>query len=160
MRQGDVSVLDLGREQFNVITMNHVIEHLHEPVATLRFCYQLLKPGGWLWIETPNLNSQDHARYRANWLHLDPPRHLVLFTRSSLQKALQEAGFRRIEDLPYRPQCAGSFAASEAIARGEDPHHPKGLLPFSPGTGIIYAEWKARREPSIREAITVKAWKE
>ncbi len=158
VRQGDVSVLDPLKEQFDGITMSHVIEHVHDPRSTLHSCYQLLKPGGWIWLETPNLGAQGHARYRANWLHLDPPRHLVLFTRSSLQYALEEAGFERIEDQPYRPLCYGVFASSEAIAAGQDPNKPQTLSLFNPC--VVYgAERKAKRDVTIREVITVRAWK-
>jgi SAM-dependent methyltransferase len=52
---GTLETLQEPPESLQGITMNHVIEHVHDPRATLTRCYRLLKPGGWLWLETPNL---------------------------------------------------------------------------------------------------------
>ena len=46
-------------ESFDAITMNHVIEHLHDPVDAPRICHELVSPQGVLWIATPNLGSRD-----------------------------------------------------------------------------------------------------
>ncbi len=158
VRHGDVSILDPSKEQFDGITMSHVIEHVHDPRSILHSCYQLLKHGGWLWIETPNLGAQGHTRYGANYLHLDPPRHLVLFIRNSLQYILEKAGFQRIEDQPYRPLCRDAFAASEAIAAEQDPKESR-KLSLGSSLAVYVAELKAKKDVSVREFITVKAWK-
>lgn len=39
VRQGDISVLDPSKDQFDGITMSYVIEHVHDPRTTLAFCY-------------------------------------------------------------------------------------------------------------------------
>lgn len=158
VRQGDVSVLDPSKEQFDGITMSHVIEHVHNPRITLALCHQLLKPGGWIWIETPNLSALGHICYGANWRGLEPPRHLVLFTRSSLQYALEITGFQGIEDQPYRHLCYGMFVSSMAIADGQDPYK-KQTLSMSARWTIYNAERKAKKDVTSREFITVKAWK-
>jgi SAM-dependent methyltransferase len=75
---------------FDAATMNHVIEHFHEPNEALRIAQRLLKPGGLLWIATPNLDSRGHALFGRDWIGLEPPRHLVLFTRSSLARAVSQ----------------------------------------------------------------------
>ena len=63
------------------MTLNHVVEHLHDPAGVLRRIAAILRPGGTLWIATPNLHALGHRRYGPDWLALDPPRHLVLFHR-------------------------------------------------------------------------------
>jgi SAM-dependent methyltransferase len=98
---------------FDAITLSHVIEHLHDPVAALKTCFRLLRPGGMLWLATPNLDSPGHRRFGANWFGLDPPRHLVLFNRRALERALGAAGFGPPEWLrSYRGELV--VAASEA----------------------------------------------
>lgn len=160
VRQGDISVLDPSKEQFDGITMGHVIEHVHDPRTTLAFCYQLLKPGEWIWLETPNLNSLGHAQYKSCWLHLDPPRHLVLFTRSSLQYLLETAGFQKVEDQPYRLLCCGVFIASSAIASGKEPFkYARSTLSITNVIQFIKAEQKAKKDVIVREVVAVKAWK-
>ncbi len=81
---------------FERILLNHVIEHIHDPLAALRRCKDLLMPGGELWLETPNLASVGHQEFGADWRGLEPPRHLVIFEINSLQNILIKAGFRKI----------------------------------------------------------------
>jgi 2-polyprenyl-3-methyl-5-hydroxy-6-metoxy-1,4-benzoquinol methylase len=95
--QGGIEYFDGKDDFFDVITLNHVIEHVHEPVAVLNACHRLLKPGGQLWLETPNINSLGHRHYMKDWRGLETPRHLVMFNQSSLTKALTEAGFSGIK---------------------------------------------------------------
>jgi 2-polyprenyl-3-methyl-5-hydroxy-6-metoxy-1,4-benzoquinol methylase len=158
VRQGGVEVLDAEREHFDGITLSHVIEHVHEPLALLRACYRLLKTGSWIWLETPNLNAQGYRRYGVNWRDLDAPRHLTVFNSVSIRQVLAGAGFENIKDQPYRPLCAPIFLASEAIAQGEDPWRA-GILSPKGRNEARNAERRARHEPSVREFITVKAWK-
>lgn len=157
VRTGGVETLDPSIEQFDVITLAHVIEHVHHPVAVLQACYKLLKPGGFLWIETPNIASEGHRLFGSAWRGLEPPRHLVLFTLESMRNALSTAGFAEIKVQPYRPLCDDLFGTSKAIAEGIDPYSA------SPRTGLSdmvrKAERIARHDPARREFITVKAWK-
>ncbi len=159
VQAGGLEVLEQEREAFDGITMNHVIEHVHHPRETLWACYRLLKPHGWLWIETPNLDAQGHTHYRENWVGLDIPRHLVVFTYRALTRLLREVGFARIEQLPYYPLCERVYAMSRAITTGASPHQPPPL----PREELILArqaEVKARKRPEIREFIMVRAWKD
>jgi 2-polyprenyl-3-methyl-5-hydroxy-6-metoxy-1,4-benzoquinol methylase len=85
---------DLRPGSFEVITMWHSIEHVHDPVGILREAYQLLVPGGKLIVACPNIDSWAFQRYGATWFGLDLPRHLTHFTPSTLHLALQLAGLR------------------------------------------------------------------
>jgi 2-polyprenyl-3-methyl-5-hydroxy-6-metoxy-1,4-benzoquinol methylase len=91
--QGTIDTVDLPAGSLDAVTFAHVIEHLHHPRRALARAYELLRPGGVLWLATPNLSSAGHARFGPQWLGLDPPRHLVVFTRSALERAVLEAGF-------------------------------------------------------------------
>jgi SAM-dependent methyltransferase len=95
---------------YDVVTMNHVIEHMHDPIDALRACCQALRPGGSLWLATPNVGSLGHRLFRTAWYGLDPPRHLAVYSEGGLAAALDAAGFARIE---WRP----SVGLSEALAR-------------------------------------------
>lgn len=158
-RQGSIDVLDPGKESFDGITLSHAIEHVHDPIRLLRQCHALLRPGGWIWLETPNIEAQGHQLYGSNWRGLEPPRHLVLFSRTSLLQALEQAGFQTAQDQPYRPLCAGIFAASESIANGGSGW---GAMHLSNEgrRAVKAAERKARKDPAVREFITIKAWKQ
>jgi 2-polyprenyl-3-methyl-5-hydroxy-6-metoxy-1,4-benzoquinol methylase len=107
----------MAAASFDAVTMNHVIEHLHDPVGALREVRRLLKPGGILWIATPNLESLGSRYYRWNWRGLEAPRHLVLFTVGSLRHACITAGFPA-PGFRRSLQAGNIFWASEQIAQG------------------------------------------
>lgn len=66
---------------FDVITAWAVFEHLHDPMAAFRQCHRLLKPGGRLVIQVPNVNSIHRLA-----LQEDVPRHLYFFGRRTLKQ--------------------------------------------------------------------------
>ncbi|MGH8069660.1 MAG: class I SAM-dependent methyltransferase [Candidatus Entotheonellia bacterium] len=115
--QGGFPNTGMPEGYFDAVTMNHVIEHLHDPVGALREMRRVLKPGGTIWIATPNLNSLGTRHYGGNCLSLDPPRHLVLFTTGSLKVACAHAGFF-ITGVRRSLHAAWIFSASERLARG------------------------------------------
>lgn len=153
VHQGNIEALGGRSQYYDAITLSHVIEHVHKPIAMLSRCRSLLKPGGLLWLETPNLTSAGYARYGQAWLGLDPPRHLVLFTWSSLRSALNRAGFAEIQVAPPR-SAMRIFAASAAIRMGKDPYqYPDRSLRVR--LHALWADYKARRAPEWREVITL-----
>lgn len=95
---------------FDAITANHVIEHVHEPDALIRECLRVLAPGGRLVLATPNIDSIGHRRFGRNWSHLDPPRHLHLFTKKTLKGCVAKAGFQSIN-----VWCAPGYAEGGAL---------------------------------------------
>jgi SAM-dependent methyltransferase len=89
VEQGSLEEAPFEPRSFDAITLSHVVEHLHDPVSSLRACLELLRPRGVLWVATPNLEGRGHQRFGRDWFGLDPPRHLVLFTRRGLERALE-----------------------------------------------------------------------
>jgi 2-polyprenyl-3-methyl-5-hydroxy-6-metoxy-1,4-benzoquinol methylase len=156
-RLGGVESLDPSVEQFDVITLAHVIEHVHHPVAVLQACYRLLRADGFLWVETPNVASIGHRLFGENWRGLEPPRHLVLFNLKSIGNTLRTAGFTKVELQPYRPLCEFMFRSSKAIMQGVDPYSVSPQ--YGPAHLVKKAERLAKRDPAYREFITLKAWK-
>lgn len=112
-----MQVEEFSKEEikFDIITMNQVIEHVPDPHETLRACYNILKPGGSLWIATPNIESVGHEYYESDWRGIEAPRHLVIFSCASLTRILESIGFRNIKHLPYKPACSGMFRGSAEI---------------------------------------------
>ncbi len=85
---------ELRAGSFEVVTMWHSIEHVHEPLEILREAYRLLVPGGKVIIACPNIESWAFRRFGVNWFGLDLPRHLTHFSPESLTAILQTAGLR------------------------------------------------------------------
>jgi 2-polyprenyl-3-methyl-5-hydroxy-6-metoxy-1,4-benzoquinol methylase len=78
---------------FDRIRVNHVIEHLYEPVSVLTNLRKKLKAGGAMHIATPNAESLAAAVLRKFWRGLECPRHITIYSRSALRIVLQKAGF-------------------------------------------------------------------
>jgi SAM-dependent methyltransferase len=77
-----------GRGPFEAITMWHVLEHLTDPLATVRELEGLLAPGGVFIIGVPDADGVQARTLGADWMHLDVPRHLFHFGRRSLERLL------------------------------------------------------------------------
>ena len=80
-------------DSFDVITLNHVLEHLPNPKETLLHVRRLLRPSGTVIIQVPNLRSFAFLISRQYFFHLDVPRHLFHFTRETLESYLTSTGF-------------------------------------------------------------------
>jgi len=87
--KGTLSEARLPDSFADQVTMNHVIEHLHDPISELKECLRILKPAGRLVIRTPNTDSLGHRIFNKHWLALEVPRHLYLFSFNSLYKILK-----------------------------------------------------------------------
>lgn len=158
VREGGVDVFGEAEGIFDGITLSHVIEHVHDPVETLRSCNRLLKPQGWIWIDTPNICSLGHLQFRRSWFALDAPRHLVLFSPTSLAKALEKAGFFDVRTAPWRPTCRDTFPQSETVAAGGDPvSAPTASLRLA--LRALRAERAGKGNELVREFITLRAYK-
>jgi len=114
---GSLDELPFAKGSYRHVTLSHVIEHVHEPLKLLKQCFELLVPGGRLWLETPNLGSLGHRAFGAAWRGLEPPRHLVLFDRPSLAATIGAAGFSDIEFHEHPAVTAFIWEQSRMIAR-------------------------------------------
>jgi SAM-dependent methyltransferase len=83
---------------FDVITMFHVLEHLTDPKRALFRLYRLLRPGGLLIVEVPNIGSWYARVFGDVWFHYDVPRHLYHFSRDTLGKMMVEPGFELLKE--------------------------------------------------------------
>jgi 2-polyprenyl-3-methyl-5-hydroxy-6-metoxy-1,4-benzoquinol methylase len=98
-------------DHFDSVTMSHVIEHTRDPILLLAECRRILRPGGMLVIVTPNIQSMGHRYFGRAWRDLDPPRHLYLFSRKTLNLIVHRAGF-------VRPKTHTSAARVDMISKG------------------------------------------
>jgi 2-polyprenyl-3-methyl-5-hydroxy-6-metoxy-1,4-benzoquinol methylase len=119
---------------FDLITMSHVIEHLHDPVGLLRECHRVLKADGLLMMLTPNTASSERAKFGVHWFALDPPRHLMLFNPRTLVAAARRGGFKQVRVASTLRLNTITEICSQRIRGGVNPHG-------QPGSGkIIWAK--------------------
>jgi SAM-dependent methyltransferase len=121
VRKGGIEAFADETGTFDVLTISHVIEHVPNPLQLLESAYRLLKNGGVLWLETPNIDAFGHERFGPHWRGLEVPRHLVVFSRRGLLNLMRTVGFDELEEHPRMWNYSGLAAASRAIAAGQDP---------------------------------------
>jgi ubiquinone/menaquinone biosynthesis C-methylase UbiE len=73
---------------FDVVTMFHSLEHVRSVSQSFSNARRLLKPGGLLVVEVPNMECVGFETYLEVWFHTDAGRHLQFFTRKSLENFL------------------------------------------------------------------------
>lgn len=107
MVSGAPSGWGLPEGSMDVITISHVLEHLHDPAKMLEHCHWLLRTGGVLVCATPNSASLQAAAGKEEWFHLDIPHHIHFFSEPGLIDLLLTNGFSvaqiRRFDIEYDP---------------------------------------------------------
>jgi 2-polyprenyl-3-methyl-5-hydroxy-6-metoxy-1,4-benzoquinol methylase len=77
--------LEASGKKFDVITLWHVFEHLHNIQTSFEQLIRLLKPEGLLILALPNPMSEDAIYYKEYWAGYDVPRHLSHFSPVSIR---------------------------------------------------------------------------
>jgi len=81
-------------DYFDVVFLNHVIEHMSSPYRELDEISRILKNNGLIVICTPNISSYQFVISGDKWLHLDIPRHVILYSPLTITRLLKKTGFQ------------------------------------------------------------------
>jgi 2-polyprenyl-3-methyl-5-hydroxy-6-metoxy-1,4-benzoquinol methylase len=87
---------------FDVITLWHVLEHIHALNQTVEKIVNLMSPEGKLVIAVPNIDSYDANYFGKYWAAYDLPRHLYHFSKKTLQKLMQKHGIKLDAIIPMK----------------------------------------------------------
>lgn len=127
-------------ESFDVVTMWQCLEHVHRPLEMLREAYQVLVPGGWLYVTVPNFASGAARWFGADWFGLDLPRHLVHFDPDTLREMLERAGFD-VHAVRLRRRTSWIHKSARLADRRGNGGGLRGSLRFRPLASV--ASWYA-----------------
>lgn len=83
--------------RYDVILMNHTLEHVHVPVAFLAAAAERLAPSGALLVNVPNHRSPVAVLMRDQWIGWLPTEHVFHYSRSTLADVAAQAGLRIAE---------------------------------------------------------------
>jgi SAM-dependent methyltransferase len=89
--EGTIQMLDPSLNAFDLVTMNHCLEHVPDPQSTLDEVSRRLAPTGKVKIIIPDVSGFEANLFRRYWVGLDVPRHLFNFSRKTLSKFLQRS---------------------------------------------------------------------
>jgi SAM-dependent methyltransferase len=110
---GRVEEIRFPANQFDAVTMWHVLEHVPDPRVVLAEVSRILRPGGVLLVGVPNFSGFEARFFRDKWFHLDVPRHVTHLTKAALKQSLGEHGFHDRRWSGFAPEYdAFSFVQS------------------------------------------------
>lgn len=136
---------------YDWITVSHVIEHVYDPRDLVEKCFRLLKPGGYLWIDTPNAESTGARFFREYWRGYEPPRHLTILSRQALFQILLSSGFVDVSEKFSSLATLGIWRESNRIIKKSGGSYSLIKSIF----GLVVAYFLAIVNPRRREFITL-----
>jgi 2-polyprenyl-3-methyl-5-hydroxy-6-metoxy-1,4-benzoquinol methylase len=95
MQEGSLNPAHYAPESFDVIISIEVIEHINHPREEVQKFARLLRPGGVVYLTTPNFNSVSRKILHEKWNVLSYPEHLCYYTPKTLTRLFAGFGFRR-----------------------------------------------------------------
>jgi SAM-dependent methyltransferase len=142
---GTVESIGLPAAAYDAVVMNHVLEHVIDPIAFMRECARLIKPGGSLVSVTPNMRALGARIFGPSWLGLEPPRHLHLFNGENLKHLARLGGF-------VRASIRTSYGNADGFAVGSLSIRATGRFVLERGAATLTQSLAAALFPAI-EAI-------
>ncbi len=88
-------------DDFDVVVMSHVVEHLADPGAVLREVWAKLRPNGILFVAVPDIASLQFKMFGKHWDVVNPLVHFQYFNEASMTRLLTDCGFSDIERIAY-----------------------------------------------------------
>jgi len=85
------------KSDYNIITMWHSLEHIHDLESAFKMISKALKDNGYLIIAVPNIEAAEISYFNENWAPYDAPRHLYHFNFNSINNLLDKYGFKIVK---------------------------------------------------------------
>lgn len=153
VRGGDLNDEVLPEETYDAIVMRHVIEHLRDPVRTLEMVFSALRPGGLLFIGTPDARALSARVFGRHWWGYEVPRHLVVFSAPALGAVIGRVGFVLADRWwGFSPHMWSASLGLLLSDRGSSPSlqraatslvNPITMAPFSVGSALEVASGRS-----------------
>lgn len=136
---GILEELELPGESFDLVHINHVLEHIPDPAVTLREIHRLLKPGGVLYVEVPRqsnlLNKLSRLMAGSEFGFTYHPGHLYLFSPESLRRLMTDCS------LPPLVTRIEGMSAAHRFVRGVHYHSSMAHLVKLVAGGLRIERW-------------------
>ena len=93
---------------YDAVLFNNVLEHLPDPLKTLRRAEQLLNPGCCIFIEVPNIDSFQFKIFKESWFPLQIPQHLYHFSPETINSISLKANLEKVWCSTFSPRISSS----------------------------------------------------
>lgn len=132
IRIGDALNLPWPDQSFDLLVMNHVLEHVMDPWIACREASRVLRKGGILYLGVPNFGSFQSKLFGSTWFPLEIPRHLFHFTPTTLLAVVSSVGFfaRRTSTWSL---TQGTFGFIQSALNRIDPQYKNAFLDLIKG---------------------------
>lgn len=97
MHKGKLDLSNYKEESMDIIIWIEVIEHINDPVEELKKFRTLLRPGGIVYLTTPNFNSISRLVLKEKLNVISYPNHVAYYTPSTLEYLFTHNGFRKVK---------------------------------------------------------------
>ncbi len=112
--EGALETLPLERGHYDAVVMVYVLEHILDPAATLERIHSLLKPGGWVVLGLPVMDSGQARWLGARWSAVtEAPRHVAIPSVAGARRLLE---LTRFQDIRWAPSPLGENAGHIALS--------------------------------------------
>lgn len=128
---------------FDVIRANHSLEHMPDPASALEHIGKQLNPGGVALISIPLADSAIWRTFGGDWVQLDAPRHLRLFSVKGFFALCAKLNLKVIRVL---------FDSDEFSVLGSE-FRQRGVGPHEDGAAVLWASVTQRDRRRAREIV-------
>lgn len=124
LRDEELAKAGFADGSFDAVALLSVLEHATDPLALLRDCARVLRPGGALYVIVPNVESLVCRVVGSGTRTFDGRNHLVYFSPSTLADALGRAGFEVVRTSTRVGSLGPAFAHMTGRAPYDGEEHP------------------------------------
>ena len=152
IKSGTIFDMDLGASVFDVVTLWDVLEHTPDPKGVLQECHRVLKPGGLLIVNYPNVGSLISQIMGRRWVFLLSV-HLFYFSPKTIRRIIGDAGFKVLKSKKHwqslefgyilfrmEPYLPGLSRLSKKLVDAIGKQHV--LIPYWMGQELVISESK------------------
>jgi len=147
---GTLESLDVKahEEEYHLVTMYQLAEHVPDPIMLFRKAWTLLKPGGYVLGQLPCKDSWERRLFGRYWAGYHYPRHLQMFTKKALAQLLKGSGFSSISlqsalhlqaGLSLQNVVVGKLEHRTRMIHGKVPYYSALLLAVAPFCLLEYS---------------------
>ncbi|HZM57110.1 MAG TPA: class I SAM-dependent methyltransferase [Acidimicrobiales bacterium] len=143
--EGTLETADLSGHlgRYDVVSMNHILEHVIYPSTMLERARDLLKPGGYVIGQVPTVTSWDVHIFGRNWGGYHFPRHLQIPSRPGLANLLEDIGLHNV-NIRTAPHILTTISLQNTLVRwGWRPPMKFGKTPIYAGLMVAALPYEA-----------------